>query len=103
MLQAVYRLDATIPLGVICETRAQFSRWPQLPVEYVIPHHALLRPNLISEDVITEVKAAGKKVLVWTVNVPVDMKRFLRWGVDGVISDDPKRLAVALGRQIEKT
>ena len=103
VLQTVNRLDATIPLGLICETREQFSRWLQLPVEYVIPHGALVRRDLISEDVISEMKAAGKKILVWTVNAPADMKRFSQRGVDGIISDDPKRLAVTLRRQIEKT
>jgi glycerophosphoryl diester phosphodiesterase len=102
-LQKVQSSDATIPLGLICETRVQFSRWPQLPVEYVILHYALLRKDLISEGVLAKIKAAGKKILVWTVNVPADMKRFAQSGVDGIISDDPKRLALTLSRQIEKT
>jgi glycerophosphoryl diester phosphodiesterase len=93
VLQTVQHLDATIPLGLICETRAQFSRWIHLPVEYVIPHHKLLR-----QDLVFEIKAAGKKVLVWTVNAAADMKRFSSWGVDGIVSDNPKRLALTLGR-----
>jgi glycerophosphoryl diester phosphodiesterase len=97
VLQAVHDLDATIPLGLICETRAEFSRWLQLPVEYVIPHYKLLR-----QDVVTEIKAAGKKILVWTVNVSEDMKRFSDWGVDGIISDDPEGLALTLGGQTGK-
>jgi glycerophosphoryl diester phosphodiesterase len=32
-------------------------------------------------------------MLVWTVNIPADMKRFSKWGVDGIIADNPKRLA----------
>jgi glycerophosphoryl diester phosphodiesterase len=91
VLQAIHVLDATIPLGLICETRVQFSRWLQLPLEYVIPHRTLVRQSLIDE-----IKAAGKKTIVWTVNVPADMKRFAQWGVDGIISDDPKRLALTL-------
>jgi glycerophosphoryl diester phosphodiesterase len=98
VLKVIHDLDVTIPLGLICETRAEFRRWPQLPLEYVIPHYKLLRQSLIHE-----IKAAGKKVLVWTVNATVDMKRFSKWGVDGIVSDHPKRLARALGRQIEKT
>jgi glycerophosphoryl diester phosphodiesterase len=94
VLEAIHRLDATIPLGLICETRVQFSRWPQLPIEYLMPHFTLLRRDLISEDVISEIKAADKKILVWTVNVAADMKRFAKWGVDGIISDDPKHLAL---------
>jgi glycerophosphoryl diester phosphodiesterase len=93
VLRTVRSLDATIPLGLICETRAQFNRWPQLPVEYVIPHHKLLRQSLIAE-----IKAAGKKILAWTVNAPADMKRLTKRGVEGLISDHPKRLAQTLGR-----
>jgi glycerophosphoryl diester phosphodiesterase len=91
VLQVVQGLDATIPLGLICETRTQFRLWPQLSVAYVIPHHALIRQGQVSE-----MKAAGKKILAWTVNVPADMKRFSKWGVDGIVSDDPKLLAGTL-------
>jgi glycerophosphoryl diester phosphodiesterase len=91
VLQGVYRSDPALPLGLICETRAQIERWPQLPVEYVIPHHALARRSLISE-----IKGAGKKIFVWTVNLPADIKRFAKWGVDGIISDNPKQLALTV-------
>jgi glycerophosphoryl diester phosphodiesterase len=30
------------------------------------------------------------------------MKRFSQWGVDGIISDNPKRLALTLRGQMEK-
>ncbi len=66
---------ATIPLGLICETQAEFSLWPTLPVEYVIPHHKLVRKNLIDE-----IKDAGKKILVWTVNATVGHEAFFEMG-----------------------
>lgn len=97
VLREVHDLEANIPLGLICETQAELSRWPKLPIEYVIPHHKLVRKSLIDE-----VAAAGKKILVWTVNATVDMKRFSKWGVYGIISDHPKRLARALGRRLEE-
>jgi glycerophosphoryl diester phosphodiesterase len=93
VLQAIHDLDPTIPLGLICETHAEVSHWLQLPVEYVIPHR-----KLVSKRLIDEMKGAGKKIFVWTVNATVDMKRFSRWGVDGIISDHPKRLVRALRR-----
>jgi glycerophosphoryl diester phosphodiesterase len=93
-LRSVHDLDGTIPLGLICETQSELSFWPQLPVEYVIPHRKLVRKSLIDE-----IKAAGRKILVWTVNATVDMKRFSKWDVDGIISDHPKRLVRALSRQ----
>jgi glycerophosphoryl diester phosphodiesterase len=92
VLQTVHGRDSTIPLGLICETRAHFSLWSKLPVEYVIPHYALLR-----EDLISEIKAAGKRVFVWTVNRSIEMRRLASQGVDGIISDDTRRLASTLG------
>ena len=95
VLETLHGIDATIPLGVICETQSQLSRWPQLPVEYVIPHHKLLQEKFISE-----LKASGKRISVWTVNSATGMKRLSKWGVDGIISDNPKQLARILGPQI---
>lgn len=34
----------------------------------------------------------GLRVVVWTVNSPGDMKRLIKWGVDGLITDYPDRL-----------
>lgn len=90
---ALHSIDVGIPLGLICENPIQLSHWVDLPVEYVIPHYKLVR-----EEFISEMKAAGKKILVWTVNFPEDMKRFTEWGVDGIISDNPKLLALTLSR-----
>ena len=91
VLQVIHAIDARIPLGVICETRAQFSLWPALPIDYVIPHY-----KLVTLGVVAEIKSAGKKMLVWTVNSTQSMKRFAEWKVDGIISDNPARLAKTL-------
>ncbi|MFZ0293616.1 MAG: glycerophosphodiester phosphodiesterase [Candidatus Sulfotelmatobacter sp.] len=93
VLQTVHSLDANASLGLICETRAQFALWPSQPVDYVISHYTLTEQNVIAE-----IKSAGKKILVWTVNSPREMKRFSKWGVDGIISDDPERLAHTLAK-----
>jgi glycerophosphoryl diester phosphodiesterase len=89
-------MDDTIPLGLICETRAQFGLWSKLPVQYVVPQQKLVRQN-----VITKIKASGKKLYVWTVNSTTDIRRLAERGVDGIISDHPKRLARALAGSIE--
>lgn len=91
VLHAVRAVDPDIPLGVICETRAELGRWRNLPVAYVLPHQKLLSLNLLKE-----MKAAGRKVVVWTVNQCEDMKRFAEWGVEGIISDDTRLLVKAL-------
>jgi glycerophosphoryl diester phosphodiesterase len=96
VLRTIYGMDATIPLGLICETRAQFGLWSKLPVQYVVPQQKLVRQN-----VITRIKDSGKKLYVWTVNSTTDIRRLAEHGVDGIISDHPKRLARALAGSIE--
>jgi len=91
VLKALRAQDATIPLGLICEFKTQLQLWSELPVQYVIPHHALAEPDLIRK-----IKGAGKKVIVWTVNDPADMQRFAESGVDGIISDDTALLCRTL-------
>lgn len=95
VIEILHRLDKTIPLGMICETQTELRRWRQLPMDCVIAHHKLLR-----RDLVHGLKAAGKKIFVWTVNSRSDMKRFAGWQVDGIISDYPERLALTLGRRI---
>jgi glycerophosphoryl diester phosphodiesterase len=90
-LKSLHQQDSTISLALICEKRAELRVWSQLPVQYVIPHHKLAGPALLRE-----LKAAGKRVLVWTVNAPADMKHFAESGVDGIISDDTRLLCQTL-------
>lgn len=43
--------------------------------------------------------AAGVRVLPWTVNTEADWLRLLEWGVDGITTDYPDRLAELLRRR----
>lgn len=43
--------------------------------------------------------AAGIRVVPWTVNNPADWDRLLHWGVDGMTTDFPDRLAAVLRRR----
>ena len=90
-LKSVRALDATIPLGLICESKTQLRLWSELPVQYVIPHYDLAEPDLVRK-----IKGAGKKVFVWTVNDSANMQRFAEYGVDGIISDDTELLCRTL-------
>ena len=51
----------------------------------------------LTRERLTEAHALGLKVVVWTVNAEDDMRRFIEWGVDGIISDYPDVLAKAAG------
>ena len=91
VLSGLHAADATIPLGLICETKPQLRGWNQVPIKYVIAHRRLAAPDLIGE-----VQAAGKKVMVWTVNAAAEMKRLVAWGADGIISDNTTLLCRTL-------
>ena len=93
VLRALHREESSIPLGLICETRSQLQQWQNLPLGYVVAHY-----KLVSEKFVRELRQAGRKILVWTVNDLADMQRLAKWGVDGIISDDAKLLAKALTR-----
>lgn len=91
VLKAVHAVDTTIPLGLICQTKTQLHGWTQLPVDYVMPHYELVGPSLVGK-----MKAAGKKIFVWTVNARAAMRRSAGCGVDGIISDDTSLLCRTL-------
>ncbi len=48
--------------------------------------------KLVDEKMITYAKANEVKIIPWTVNEKVDMKKLIDLGVDGIISDYPDRL-----------
>ena len=79
--------SATVSIGIICETASQLSRWPKLPVDYVIAHQ-----SLVNRELVQELHGAGIKIFVWTVNDAAAMLRFGGWEVDAIISDDTKLL-----------
>jgi glycerophosphoryl diester phosphodiesterase len=54
--------------------------------EIYSPHSPLVDQNLVSKA-----HAKGMKVIPWTVNEPEQMKKLLKLGVDGLITDYPDR------------
>lgn len=48
--------------------------------------------HLIDEDQIRAAQARGKKLNLFTVNNPDEMKKFIHLGVDGIFTDYPQRL-----------
>ena len=87
ILVRVHDLDVSLPLGFLCERREHIGAWRDLPVVAFLPRHDLIEPSLIKE-----VHDAGLQVMTWTVNSSRQMRRLARWGIDGLISDDPRLL-----------
>jgi glycerophosphoryl diester phosphodiesterase len=94
VLLRIHEADADMPLGYICDHRRDAERWIELPIAAFIPHH-----KLVSSRLIEEVHGRGLKLLTWTVNQKRELVRLASWGVDGLISDDPRLLSRTFFRQ----
>ena len=91
VLAAIHHLDPAIPLGFLCDTRGQLRDWREMAAEWVIPQFKLADGELIEL-----VHAAGKRIMVWTVNRAERMREFAAWGVDAIISDETKLMVRSL-------
>jgi glycerophosphoryl diester phosphodiesterase len=49
--------------------------------------------QLLTARMVRALHARGLAVHIWTVNEVADMERLLDWGVDGIVTDRPDRLA----------
>jgi glycerophosphoryl diester phosphodiesterase len=47
--------------------------------------------NDLTDAMVDDAHALGLQVMPWTVNDPADMRRLIRWGVDGLVTDRPDR------------
>ncbi len=88
VLLRLHELDATLPLGYICQDRQEARRWAELPIGVFLPHYTLVEQSLIEE-----VHDHRVQLFTWTVNDQAELLRLASWGVDGLISDDPKLLS----------
>jgi glycerophosphoryl diester phosphodiesterase len=91
VLAAIRDLDSATPLGFLCDTRDQLGVWRETQAEWVIPHF-----KLADREFIDQVHAAGKKIMVWTVNRAARMREFAEWGADAIISDETELLVRSL-------
>lgn len=86
---ALARGMMTTPLGYICRNLKLLNKWKRLPITHAVINHAIYSKQLQGE-----LKDAGIKLFIWTVNEPAEMRRFIELGVDGIISDDSKLSAL---------
>lgn len=56
--------------------------------------------RMLTPRLVEDLHARGVHVQIWTVNEIADMHRMLDWGVDGLISDYPDRLARVLHERV---
>jgi glycerophosphoryl diester phosphodiesterase len=91
VLTAIHDLDPVVPLGFLCDSQDQLRGWRETRAEWVIP-----RFKLADKELVELVHAAGKRIMVWTVNRAGRMREFAGWGVDAIISDETELLIRSL-------
>lgn len=91
VLLGVHDLAPDITLGLICGTKRQLHKCSDLPIDYILLKHSLATAAHVST-----LRAAGKRVFVWTVNKEKHMRALAQLGVDGILSDDTSLLARTL-------
>jgi glycerophosphoryl diester phosphodiesterase len=76
---------------------ARATRFYRPPVDaFQVPETSPGGRRVLDPRWIAEAHAHGVAVHVWTVNAEADMRRLLGWGVDGIVTDRPDRLARVL-------
>jgi len=66
------------------------------PTEAIQMRERLIGFWLLTRGFIRKAHAAGLKVHAWTVDDPMDMRRAIANGIDGIITDFPSRLRAIL-------
>ena len=87
ILANLHELDPSLLLGFICDSDRAMAVWREMTVSVFLPQDAYVQPSLIDE-----VHTRGQQIMTWTVNDVRRMRELAEWGIDGIISDDPRFL-----------
>lgn len=91
-------LEQALPFYVMHRARLSGLWWLRADVVQMPEHYRGRR--MLSARLVKDLHARGVQVHIWTVNDIADMHRLLDWGVDGLISDYPDRLARVLHERV---
>ncbi len=89
LLQAIYKQNDSLRLGLLIDrptkVKDNISELGFVP-DFYNPHYALLSSALVNKA-----HSLNMKVVPWTVNDVNEMKNLIAMGVDGLITDYPKK------------
>jgi len=94
-LQITSQIASKIPVGLLAEP--SIKGWLSRSALGMKTSPKIIHPYLLdaTNRYIAREHKRGRRVHVWTVNNPEDMRRLFKAGVDGIFTDDPR-----LARQI---
>ncbi|MGC9348094.1 MAG: glycerophosphodiester phosphodiesterase [Anaerolineae bacterium] len=88
-LASVHRLAPEIGCGLLYSplTLSALFLAPVTPFEAFHPHVSLVRPWFVRLA-----HKLDRRVIVWTVDCPARVRDLVRWGVDGIITNEPGQI-----------
>ena len=94
VLEEIHKQDPSVVVAYLVES----TDHPTKNLEKITFKPQIYSPYflLLSKEVIDDLHAKDIKVIPWTVNEVADMKRMMEFGVDGIITDYPNRIAEAV-------
>jgi glycerophosphoryl diester phosphodiesterase len=90
-LEAVHRQNATVRTALLVGWSGDDGLAENLGTLSFVPDVYSPDARLVDEALVRAVHDRGLKLIPWTVNEPASMKRLIRLGVDGLITDYPNR------------
>jgi glycerophosphoryl diester phosphodiesterase len=97
VLEAVHRIDENMPVALLVDNAdgldANLKRISFTPTHYSPAF------ELVDKDLVKELDARDIELLVWTVNDKGDIKRMLKLGVGGIITDYPDKVIALLDEE----
>lgn len=87
-------LEQSLPFYFMHRLRMSALSWMRADVVQMPEYYRGRR--MLTQRLVQDLHARGILVHVWTVNDAADMHRLLDWGVDGILTDYPDRLAAVL-------
>lgn len=93
VLEEVHRLDEEMPVALLVDNKdgleANLKRISFIPSHYSPAFH------LVNKELVKELDQRDIQLLVWTVNDKADLRKMIKLGVNGIITDYPDK-AIAL-------
>jgi glycerophosphoryl diester phosphodiesterase len=95
-LEVVHRQNTTVRTALLVGWAGDDGVTENLKALSFVPDIYSPTARLVDEALVAAVHERGLALVPWTVNDPAEMKRLLRLGVDGLITDYPDRARALL-------
>ncbi len=97
VLEAVHVIDENIPVALLVDNNDGLDA--NLKRLTFVPSHYSPAFELVDKELVKELDARDIELLVWTVNDKSDIKKMLKLGVGGIITDYPDKVISLLDEE----